>query len=104
MSKDLLYVNASAGAGAIRPTATSSASASTRMRDISLPRTNSQRRRRQYHTGAGRASSQELHEFGPAPLGAQDVLVEEGQHRLVPDPGVARGEHPVVLVREVQEA
>src|SRR5579872_7209536 len=37
------------------------------------------------------------------PFLAEDVLGEEGEDGLVPDPRVARGEDPVVLVREVQE-
>src|SRR6516225_7774076 len=37
------------------------------------------------------------------PFLAQDVLGQEGEDGLVPDPGVPRAEDPVVLVREVEE-
>ena len=33
----------------------------------------------------------------------EDVLGEERRHRAVPDRGVLRAEHPVVLVGEVEE-
>src|SRR5581483_1196054 len=39
----------------------------------------------------------------PVPLLAQDVVVEPGEDRLVPDPGVLGLADPVVLVGEVQE-
>src|SRR5215470_843917 len=42
-------------------------------------------------------------ELGALPVLAQDVLGQEGEDGLVPDLGVARGEDPVVLVREVEE-
>src|SRR4029453_3589216 len=40
---------------------------------------------------------------GPDPVLAEQVLVEEGQHRLVPDPDMRWGEDPVVLVGEVEK-
>src|SRR5690242_16558384 len=48
----------------------------------------------------GAASSAQA---GALPFRAPDVLGQEGEDGLVPDPGVARGEDPVVLVREVEE-
>src|ERR1051326_2658931 len=40
---------------------------------------------------------------GALPFLAEDVLGEEGEDGLVPDPRVAGGEDPVVLVGEVEE-
>src|SRR5215218_7369917 len=48
----------------------------------------------------GEAASEELR---PLPLLPEHVLVEEGEHRLVPDASVLRLQDPVVLVGEVQE-
>src|SRR5690242_18206597 len=44
-----------------------------------------------------------LQEPGTLPFLAEDVLGEEGEDGLVPDPRVAGGEDPVVLVGEVEE-
>src|SRR4051812_14679778 len=50
--------------------------------------------------GGERAGSEEARAL---PFLAEDVLSEEGEDGLVPDPRVAGGEDPVVLVREVEE-
>src|SRR6185437_8450853 len=44
-----------------------------------------------------------LKEIGAVPGFAEEVGGEEGEHRFVPDHGVAGVQDPVVLVREVQE-
>src|SRR3569833_3490203 len=54
-------------------------------------------------TAGERRGTVRLQELRATPLLAAYVLAEEGEHGLVPDPGVAGREDPVVLVREVEE-
>src|SRR5437879_6016233 len=55
-------------------------------------------------TSAGfRCGTTGSEQFGPLEGLIRQVLVEPGKHGLVPDLDVARLEHPVVLVRQVQE-
>src|SRR5690348_4794451 len=51
----------------------------------------------------GRPGAGGSEEAGALPFVAEDVLGEEGEDGLVPDPRVAGGEDPVVLVGEVEE-